>query len=103
MLLWVYLCGSLVAAAGSSVAADLLAEPDVPAATRTKVIVFAGVAWPVLLVGLLQLICIGGLARTVSADPQCISVFSHTSRAHRAGTDRAVQHSAAPAGSWRRR
>ena len=71
MLLWVYLCGSLVAAAGSSVAADPLAEADVPAATRTKVIVFAGVAWPVLLVGLLQLICIGGLARTVSADSQC--------------------------------
>ena len=74
MLLWVYLCGSLVAAAGSSVAADLLSEPDVPAATRTKVIVFAGVAWPVLLVGLLQLICIGGLARAVSAEPQ--SYFS---------------------------
>jgi hypothetical protein len=69
ILLWVYLCGSLVAAAGSSVAADLVSEPDVPAATRTKVIVFAGVAWPVLLVGLLQLICIGGLARAVSADP----------------------------------
>jgi hypothetical protein len=69
MLLWVYLCGSLVAAAGSSVASDLLSRPDVPAATRTKVIVFAAVAWPVLLVGLLQLICIGGLARALSADP----------------------------------
>jgi hypothetical protein len=69
MLLWVYLCGSLVVAAGSSVAADLLSERDVPAATRTKVIVFAGVGWPVLLVGLLQLICIGGIARAVSADP----------------------------------
>ena len=98
MLLWVYLCGSLVAAAGSSVAADLLSEPDVPAATRTKVIVFAGVAWPVLLVGLLQLICIGGLARAVSAEPQCISVFSHTSRAHGAGTDRAVQTQRCPGG-----
>ena len=65
MLLWVYLCGSLVAAAGSSVAADLLAEPDVPAATRTKVIVFAGVAWPVLLVGLFELIFIG-VAKAVS-------------------------------------
>jgi hypothetical protein len=68
MLLWVYLCGSLVAAAGSSVAADLLSEPHVPGATRTKVIAFAAVAWPVLLVGLLQLICIGGLARAVHAD-----------------------------------
>ena len=84
MLLWVYLCGSLIAAAGTSVAADLLTEPDVPSATRTKVIVFASVGWPVLLVGLLQLICIGGLARAVSAEPQGISVFQpHQSRTSR--------------------
>ena len=98
LLMWVYLCGALVSAAGASVASDLFSEPDVPAATRTKVIVFAGVAWPVLLVGLLQLICIGGLARAVSAEPQCISVFSHTSRAHGAGTDRAVQTQRCPGG-----
>jgi hypothetical protein len=87
MLVWIYLCGSLMAAAGCSVASDLFPEPDVPAATRAKVIVFAGVAWPVLLIGLLQLLCVGGLARAVSADaPQRIS----------------VEDSAVPAGSWRR-
>jgi len=67
MLLWqIYLGVALVAATGASVAADLLSEPDVPTTTDTKVIVFAGVAWPVLLVGLLQLICIGGLAKVMS-------------------------------------
>ena len=83
MLLWVYLCGSLVAAAGSSVAADLVSEPDVPAATRTKVIVFAGVAWPVLLVGLLQLICIGGLPRAVSVNRSVFQCLPHQSRTSR--------------------
>lgn len=65
MLLWLmsYLCGALVAA---SVAADLFSQPDVPSTTRTRVIVFAGVAWPVLLAGLLQLVCIAGLASAVS-------------------------------------
>jgi hypothetical protein len=67
MLLWqVYLCGALVTAAGASVAADLFSEPDVPSATRKGVIVYAGVLWPVLLVGLLQLICIAGLAKAMS-------------------------------------
>jgi hypothetical protein len=67
MLLWqIYLGVALVAASGASVAADLFSEADVPTTTRTKVIVFAGVAWPVLLVGLLQLICIGGLAKAIS-------------------------------------
>jgi hypothetical protein len=67
MLLWqIYLGVALVAATGASVAADLFSEPDVPTTTHTKLIVFAGVAWPVLLVGLLQLICIGGLAKAMS-------------------------------------
>jgi hypothetical protein len=67
MLLWqIYLGGVLVAATCASVAADLFSEPDVPSISRAKVIVFAGVAWPVLLVGLLQLICIGGLAKAMS-------------------------------------
>ena len=66
MLLWqVYLCGALIAAAGASVAADLFPEPDVPAATRTGVIVFAGALWPVLLVGLLQFAGIGVLAQMI--------------------------------------
>jgi hypothetical protein len=66
MLLWqIYLCGALVAAAGASVAADLFSERDVPCTTRTRFIVFAGVSWPVLLIGLLQLLCIGGLAKTM--------------------------------------
>ena len=64
-MLWVYLCGSLVAAAGASVAADLSSEPSMPAASQTKVIAFAGVVWPVLLVGLLELIFIG-FVRAVS-------------------------------------
>jgi hypothetical protein len=67
MLLWlmIYLCGVLVAAAGASVAADLFSERDAPSAARTGVIVIAGALWPVLLVGLLQLICLGGLAKAV--------------------------------------
>jgi hypothetical protein len=68
MLLWltIYLCGALVAAAGASVAADLLSERDASSTARTRVIAFAGMSWPVLLVGLLQLICIGGLANAAS-------------------------------------
>ena len=67
-MLWLtfYLCGALVAAAGASVAADLLSERDAPSTAHTRVIVFAGMSWPVLLVGLLQLICIRGLANAVS-------------------------------------
>ncbi|MGO8941645.1 MAG: hypothetical protein ACLQLO_32580 [Mycobacterium sp.] len=77
MLLWqIYLGVALVAATGASVAADLFSEPNVPTTTRTKVIVFAGVAWPVLLVGLLQLICIGGLAKAMST----ALAASHVSR-----------------------
>jgi hypothetical protein len=68
MLLWqIYLCGAFMAAAGASVAADLFSERDVPSTTRTKLIVFAGVSWPVLLIGLLQLTCIGGLAKAMSS------------------------------------
>ena len=67
MLLWqIYLGGALVAATGASVAADLFSDPDVPTTSRTPVIVFAGVVWPVLLIGLLQMICIGGLAKAMS-------------------------------------
>lgn len=67
MLLWqIYLCGAFMTAAGASVAADLFAERDVPPTTRARLVVFAGVSWPVLLIGLLQLICIGGLARAMS-------------------------------------
>jgi hypothetical protein len=73
--LWVYLCGALVSAAGASVAADLFSEPDVPGASRTKVIVFAGVAWPVLLVGLFELTFIG-VATAVST----ASAAQHVSR-----------------------
>jgi hypothetical protein len=55
-----------MAAAGASVAADLFSERDVPSITRARLIVFAGVPWPVLLIGLLQLICIGGLAKATN-------------------------------------
>jgi hypothetical protein len=66
MLLWqVYVCGALIAAASTSVAADLFSEPDVPAATRAGAIVFAGALWPVLLVGLLQFAGIGVLAQII--------------------------------------
>ncbi len=69
MLLWqIYLCGALAAAAGASVAADLFSQSDMPStASRAIVIVFTGMSWPVLLVGLLQLICIGGLAGAASS------------------------------------
>jgi hypothetical protein len=64
MLMWqIYLCGALVIAAGASVVADLFSDPDVPLTTRAAAIVFAGIAWPVLLVGLLQLICIRGASK----------------------------------------
>jgi hypothetical protein len=68
LLAWqIYLCGGLVSAVGASVAADLFSERDVPSVVRAGVSVFVGVVWPVLLVGLLQLICVGGLAHAVSA------------------------------------
>jgi hypothetical protein len=68
VLLWlIYLCGVLVAVAGASMTADLFSERGVPASARTAVIVFAGVLWPVLLVGLLELVCITGLAAAVNA------------------------------------
>ena len=67
MLLWlIYLCGVLVALAAASMTADLFSDHGVPASARTAVIVFAGVLWPVLLVGLLELACLGGLAAAVS-------------------------------------
>lgn len=62
----IYLCGLLPAAAGASVVADLFSERGEPFAARTRVIVSAGVLWPVLLVGLLQMVCIAGLAAAVS-------------------------------------
>jgi hypothetical protein len=76
LLLQIYLGVALVAASGASVAADLFSEPDVPTTTHTNVIVFAGVVWPVLLVGLLQLICIGGLVKVMST----ASAARHVSR-----------------------
>jgi len=54
-----YVCGGLVTAAGASVFADLFSESDVPLSTRAVAIVVAGVTWPVVLIGLLQLVCIG--------------------------------------------
>jgi hypothetical protein len=79
-MLWVYLCGSLVCAAGASVVADLFSEPGVPAASRRKIIVLAGVVWPVLLVGLLELTFIG-LARAVSTALAAQHVCSTDSKA----------------------
>lgn len=63
----VYLCGALVTLVGAAIAADRLAEPDVAPAARAGAIVIAGVSWPVLLVGLVQLLCIAGLAKAVSS------------------------------------
>ena len=82
-MLWVYLCGSLVVAAGASVAADLFSEPGVRAASRTKVIVFAGAVWPVLLVGLLELTFIG-LAKAVSTALAPQHVCSTEAKQHNA-------------------
>jgi spore maturation protein SpmA len=67
-MLWcqIYLCGAVVTLVGASMAADRLTEPDVPLAARAGAIVIAGVSWPVLLVGLLQLLCIAGLAKVLS-------------------------------------
>jgi hypothetical protein len=66
MFWWqIYLCGALVTAAGASVGADLFSERDVPVVVRTGAILLAGVFWPVVLVGMVQLICIAGLAKAM--------------------------------------
>ena len=68
MLWWeIYVCGALVAAVGASVVADLSSELDAASGARAAVIALAGALWPVVLCGLLQLICIAGVAEVVSA------------------------------------
>jgi hypothetical protein len=62
-MLWqLYLCGALVTAVSASVATDRFSEREEPL-PRTGLIASAGVLWPVLLVGLMQLILIIGLAK----------------------------------------
>jgi hypothetical protein len=68
MLWWeIYLCGAAVAAVAASVVADLSSERDAGAAATAAMIVLAAISWPVVLGGLLQLICIAGAAEAVSA------------------------------------
>jgi hypothetical protein len=64
-MLWqLYLCGALVTAVGASVATDRFSEREEPL-PRTGLISLAGLLWPVVLVGLTQLILIAGLAKAM--------------------------------------
>ena len=66
MLLNVYLCGWLVTTIGALVAANGLSDrrrPQLP--TQGWLAVLAGALWPVLVVGVIQLIAIAVLARSM--------------------------------------
>ena len=62
-MLWqLYLCGALVTLVGASVAKDRFSERE-EQLPRTRLIALTGVLWPVVLVGLMQLMLIAGLAQ----------------------------------------
>jgi hypothetical protein len=63
-VLQLYLCGALVTVVGASVATDLFSEREEPLA-RTGLMALAGVLWPIVVVGLMQLIFIAGLAKAM--------------------------------------
>ena len=64
-MLWqLYLCGALVSAVGASVATERFSEREEPL-PRTGLIALASVLWPVVVVGLMQLIFIAGLAKAM--------------------------------------
>jgi hypothetical protein len=66
MLWWqIYLYGALIAAAGTSVAADLFSDHRSSPQRHTGLTIAAGVLWPVLLIGLLQFACISVLAKVL--------------------------------------
>jgi biotin transporter BioY len=73
MFFWqLYLCGAVVSAIVASVAVDWFGERDEPRdepLVRAAVIVLAGVLWPILLVGLMQLSLVAGLARAMRTTP----------------------------------
>jgi hypothetical protein len=63
--LWqLYLCGALVTAVGALVVTDRFSEHEEPV-PRTGLIALAAVLWPVVVVGLMQLILIAGLAKAM--------------------------------------
>jgi hypothetical protein len=65
-MLWqMYLCGALVSLVGALVATNRFCEREEPV-PRTGLIALAAVLWPVVLVGLMQLILIAGLAKAMS-------------------------------------
>jgi len=66
MLLWqIYLYGALIAAAGTSVAADLFSTVHPSPQRHTGLTLVAGLLWPVLLIGLLQFACIHLLGKAL--------------------------------------
>ncbi|MBV8787962.1 MAG: hypothetical protein JOZ00_14895 [Mycobacterium sp.] len=66
MLLWqIYLYGALIAAAGTSVAADLFSADHSSSKHHTGLTLLAGMLWPVLLIGLLQFGCISILGKAM--------------------------------------
>ena len=66
VLLWwqLYLCGALVTAVGASVATDWFSEREEPL-PHAGLIALASVLWPVMVVGLVQLITIAGVAKAM--------------------------------------
>jgi hypothetical protein len=68
MLLWqIYLYGAIIAAAGTSVAADLFSDDRSTPKVRVALTVVAGVLWPLMLIGLLQLGCLSIVAKVLHA------------------------------------
>lgn len=70
MLLNVYLCGWLVTTIGTVVAANRLCDPRMSpqSPVRGSLAVLAGVLWPVLVVGVVELIAVAVLARRMRTD-----------------------------------
>ena len=64
MLLIVYLCGCLATMIGVLVAASRFGDRRVSQSLRGLLAVLAGVLWPVLVVGVVELIAIVVLAQT---------------------------------------
>jgi hypothetical protein len=77
MLLWslLYLCGALVTAVGASFATNRVSERKEPL-PRRGLIALAGVLWPVIIVGLVQLITIAAIAKMMGLMGVCDELAS---------------------------
>jgi hypothetical protein len=69
-LLIAYLCGALITAVGALIAANRFSDRRAAAPfSREAVAVLAGALWPVLAVGLMQVLIVVGLFRWMRAAP----------------------------------